>query len=111
MKKVFLVLAGFFCCLSAFFAHSRENNLFSETGTVHSFGNMPFVFPGFVTDDGKQYFIEADETLKNELLGVQGEKIILTGTVEKNDKKNVVSMNRLKDGTVKAESFKIIDRK
>ena len=111
MKKVCLLLAGFFCCLFVVSAHSRENNLFSETGTVRSFGNMPFIFPGFVADDGKQYFIEADEALKDELLGVQGEKILLTGILEKKDKKNDVSINRLKDGTVKAESFKIIDRK
>ncbi len=108
MKKLLLFLFSMFCLVFAVQSYSKKNNFFSEAGTVRSFGNMPFNYPGFVTEDGKQYFIEADDSLKSELLGVQGKRILLTGTIVKNNK-NGFSMNRLKDGAIKDVSFKIID--
>lgn len=108
MKKALMFLAATFCLVFAAQSYSRKNNFFSEEGTVCSFGNMPFNFPGFVTEDGRQYFIEADDSMKSELLGTQGKKILLTGTIIENEKKGFVT-NRLKDGSVKAVSFEIIE--
>ena len=109
MKKVLLILAGMICLVSTGLAHSRKNNFFSETGTVRSFGNMPFNFPGFVTENGKQYLIEADDAMKKELLDAQGKKIILNGTIAEKEN-NGFPMSTLKDGTIKADSFKIIEQ-
>lgn len=108
MKKLLMFLTASFCLVFAAESYSRKSNLFSEEGTVHSFGNMPFNFPGFVTEDGKQYFIEADDSMKSELLGTQGKRILLTGTIVKNKKKSFF-MNRLKDGAVEAVSFEVIE--
>lgn len=109
MKKVILSLAGMICLVSVGIAHSRKNSFFSEEGTVHSFGNMPFNFPGFITEDGKKYFIEADDAMQKELLDAQGKKIILNGTIIAKENDNF-AVNQLKDGTVKADSFKIIEK-
>lgn len=111
MRKWFCVvgLVGVLFITNSF-AGSKKNNLFSEVGFIKSYGNTPIVYPKFVSENGKIYFIESNEYTKNELLELQGKKILLSGTVSE-QKSNETFEKKLEDETIYIMSIKIISEK
>lgn len=96
-KKISLLLLAFFGNL-LLSAVSRPQKEFSASGYVRSYGNMPFVFPGIETSDGKKYLLECDNALKKELLETAGKKICVQGILD--DSPSDEKKRLLKDGTI-----------
>lgn len=84
------------------------------TGHVNMYGNEPFAFPGFQTEDGKTYTLVVDEnksdknvTLKR-MQQFQGELLELTGKTISLKKNELPGPNILKDGQFIVYSYKDI---
>ncbi len=78
MKKYFILIILILACFSCF-AFSKKNENIVLEGVIVACGNDPFVSPEIKTVDGEQYPIFATKEQKNELLALQGKKILLTG--------------------------------
>ena len=98
-------------CVAALFCSFGGKAPQTVTGHVHMYGNEPFAFAGFETQDGKLYTLsvsekktEKDITLKS-LEILQGELLELTGTIEPVKKNSLPGFNVLKDGTFTVYSF------
>ena len=107
MKKIASIGLILLTAMLSSFSMSKNNNYFSEEGVISSFGNEPFSFPGFVTENGKKYSIKADEKILKELIKNHGKVILLKGILQENEE-NMLSFNKLKDGTVIVKSYKIL---
>ena len=83
------------------------------TGHVHMYGNMPFSFPGFETDDGKRYTLVLDDkksgtlTLR-ELQSLQGQLVELSGVIHTGSDVKKAGINRLHDGEFVVYAYRII---
>ena len=91
-KKSILCILIVALCSSLIFAadsveKSRQDKTESKiivTGTVISKGNLPFVYPGIISDDGTEYTIVCTEKQKRRLLELQGKHLRFT-LVNKDD--------------------------
>ena len=63
------------------FSFSKNKNMESVQGTVCAMGNELFVFPGIVLDDGRKFFVDASESVKKEILTLQGKSVIFEGEI------------------------------
>lgn len=84
MKRKIFLFALFILASSFIFSMSKRNN--TITGLVHIYGNAPFTYVGFVTDDGKEYAVDISkdsEVTVEYLKSMQGTKLELTGKIEK----------------------------
>ncbi|MBR4629731.1 MAG: hypothetical protein IKO57_04740 [Treponema sp.] len=104
MKKTFLIVALMIAGLAAF-AFGKK----TITGHIKIYGNEPFTFVGFVTDDGEKYSLDidpkADFTIQD-IQAHQGEPLKLTGIV--NDKE-LIGFQTLKNGRFVVSKFKVIE--
>lgn len=94
MKRKIIFFAFFVLLTSLVFSMSKKNE--TITGLVHIYGNAPFTYVGFVTDDGKEYAVdisEGSEVTVEYLKSMQGTKLELTGKIEK-----PIGFNDLHDG-------------
>lgn len=94
MKRKIFLFALFVLSTSLVFSMSKRN--VTITGLVHIYGNAPFTYVGFVTDNGKEYSIdisEDSEVTLEYLQSMQGYVLELTGKVEKKS-----GFQDLKDG-------------
>ena len=57
---------------------SATNSKIVITGYVLSKGNVPFVFPAIIDDDGNEYTILCPEKQKRRLLNLQGKHLRFT---------------------------------
>lgn len=88
-------------------AVSRPQKEFSASGYVRSYGNMPFVFPGLETSDGKNYLLECDSSLKKKLLESTGKRICVYGELEDSPAEKKFFL--LKDGTIFVTDFDFVE--
>lgn len=80
MKKIVFFVLLIFSSMSVFsFSKNQKTEIF--TGTVCVMGNEPFVFPGIVLDDGRKFFVDASESVKKEILTLQGKSVIFEGEI------------------------------
>ncbi len=104
MKKSILALLILIAGFGAF-AFGKK----SIKGHIKIYGNSPFTFVGFVTEDGEKYSLDidpkADFTLKD-IQQHQGETLKLTGIV--NDKE-LIGFQTLKDGRFVVSKFKVVE--
>lgn len=94
MKRKIFLFALFVLASSFVFSMSKRN--VTITGLVHIYGNSPFTYVGFVTDDGKEYAVDiskGSEVTVEYLKNMQGVKLELTGKIEK-----PIGFNDLKNG-------------
>ena len=82
-KKLFIILLV--SVLSAFGLFAADKSSKSKnvatvviTGYVVSKGNMPFVFPAILTEDGTEYLFTCTARQKKKLLKLQGSDIRFT---------------------------------
>jgi hypothetical protein len=106
-----LILIASVLCVAALFCSFGGKVPQTITGHVHMYGNEPFAFAGFETDDGKLYTLavnkkktDANITLK-QIESFQGELLELTGTIEPVKENSLPGFNILKDGTFIVYSY------
>ncbi len=90
---------------SGVFMSASKSKVVKIKGTIHSYGNMPFNYPGIVTDKGEMYAVFGDNELKNKLLENQGYLIEFDGVVISKEEDPV---NALKDGSFEVVNWKIV---
>ncbi len=111
MKKILLalILITTSAILSAY-SKPLENTEISLSGFVHVYGNEPFSFLGFKSDDGRELKIQADKDILSELQNSQGKKIEITGLLENSSQKESqdqkISPDMLKDGIIIVSKWK-----
>ncbi|HAH63775.1 MAG TPA: hypothetical protein DCL73_16940 [Treponema sp.] len=111
MKLFFAVCAV--CTAALLFSSFARRPANTISGYVHMYGNAPFSFPGFETDNGKRYTLVLDEkksgtlTLE-ELESLQGQRVELHGAVRTESGAVEAGINRLKDGEFVVYSYKVI---
>ncbi|MCR4734724.1 MAG: hypothetical protein K5829_06975 [Treponema sp.] len=77
-KLLFLLLV----LLPSFtFISAAKNHVVKIQGTIHSYGNVPFNYPGIETSDGKVYAVSGSGELKKILLKNQGFLIEFEGVI------------------------------
>lgn len=96
MKKIIISFIFILSFVLEIFAYSKKNNLFSEVGFIKSYGNAPFTYPVFVTENNEKYNINADSETKSTLLSLQGQKIILTGEIEDGEIFKAIKVSKYK---------------
>jgi len=113
MKKFITLIAlmGCISCLSALGKKDmNKDEIITETGVIQMYGNMPFSFPGIVTEEGKKYTISTDDKkLMDQVLKCAGKRVLVKGTVnypENTENKKVFQM--LKDGFFLIEEIEIV---
>ncbi|MCR5188111.1 MAG: hypothetical protein K6C97_04185 [Treponema sp.] len=114
MKRSILSLI-LLCSAAILFAYSKPAKAKSLTlsGHIQVYGNEPFTFIGLVTDDGKEYSLQAENEVLSELRKSQGYKIEITGFLEAKEKSSdgsVIAPNTLKDGIITLSEWKFIDK-
>lgn len=101
-KSIFAVI--FLVAMTSIFAWGGKKTI---TGHIQIYGNAPFTFVGFVTDDGEEYSLDidskADFTIKD-IKTHQGELLKLTGVV---NEKELMGFQTLKDGRFIVSKFKV----
>ena len=80
MKKIVFFVLLIFSSMNVF-SFSKNKNMEFVQGTVCAMGNEPFVFPGIVLDDGRKFFVDASESVKKEILTLQGKSVIFEGEI------------------------------
>lgn len=90
---------------SGVFMSASRPNVKKIKGTIHSYGNMPFNYPGIVTEKGFEYAVFGDKELKDNLLKNQGCLIEFEGVIIPKEKEPV---NSLKDGSFEVINWKVI---
>lgn len=90
------------CMFSSF---SRPSKTVVVEGHIKVYGNEPNTFLGIETVDGRQYKIVYEDEL--ELSELQGQKVMLEGTVKKNSALKKNSFDYLKDGTLTVDSYTV----
>jgi len=101
------------CAAAVLFCSFSRRPPDTVTGHVHMYGNMPFSFPGFETEDGKRYTLVLDEkksgtlTLK-EFQTLQGQLVELSGVIHTGRDAEKAGINRLHDGEFVVYSYRII---
>ncbi len=107
MKKLSLfVLCTAVLSLSAL-SLSFSSPVQNLKGSIQFFGNAPFVFPGFVTEDGSQYTLEAQsgaDFTVDDISSHAGELIEISGK----KKKKKVGPNSLSGGHIIVESYEVL---
>lgn len=83
------------------------------TGQVHLYGNVPFEFPGFETDDGHLYTLvlddkNSDDIMLEQISARQGELLELTGKIIKTEDVDASHINKLRDGEFVVYSFDVV---
>lgn len=113
-KEVQMNKLKFKSCLSALLAVLAAGLLFTSyskpvqnlRGTIKFYGNSPFEFAGFESEDGKKYTIEVEEkedlTLQD-LTAHSGELIEVSGKIKKKNK----GVNSLPDGHIIIDSYSV----
>lgn len=111
MKLFFAVCT--ICAAALLFCSFARRPPDTVTGYVHMYGNAPFSFPGFETEDGKRYTLVLDEkksgtlTLK-ELESLQGQRVELRGVIRTGSDAVEEGINRLRDGEFVVYSYRVI---
>lgn len=109
MKKKLLALFLLLISIELCFAFSKPGKAESDvdvvTGKVKVYGNEPFTFLGFVTEDNKQYKLKGDDKLLLEIQNAQGRKIEIKGKIEKTEEG---SFDELKDGALFVFEWKLV---
>ena len=84
----------------------------SVRGRIGVYGSEPHTFPGIVTDDGKQYSVQAPPDVLAGLYGEQGKKLVFTGTVVPREASGapVLPFQTLRDGTFILERWEPVVR-
>ena len=105
MKKTFFAIVLMVAGLAAF-AFGKK----TITGHIQIYGNAPFTFVGFVTDEGEKYSLDidpkADFTIKD-IQAHQGEPLKLTGVV---NEKELMGFQTLKNGRFVVSKFKVMEK-
>ena len=78
-------------------------------GTIVSYGNEPFTYPGIKTTKGKNYLVVSSDETKTELLKQQGKLIKFTGYIMKDKEK--FPIGALEDGAFKIVTWEVIPLK
>ena len=112
MKKlILLLLTTIFMTLSVF-SYSKPHKEITgdvKTGFVKIYGNEPFTFVGFRTQDGEEYRLLADDDVLSLFRQKQGFLIRITGKIEEQNDENTFHFQNLKDGVFKVESWEVIE--
>ena len=103
----YLYLFSLIISLFLFCSFSR-NNIKTVNGYIHVYGNDPFAYIGIITEDNKEYAIEAEEDEITKLWKTQGTKIELKGTIIKS-KKNILEAKMLKDGKIELAEWRVLE--
>lgn len=106
MKKFSILLVVFLCAIP-FFASGKKDK--TVVGRIALFGSAPVdVFAGLVTNDGKQYTLDASEIglSLEEFSALQGYVLECSGTIIRR-KKAALPVKSLKDGVFVLHSYKM----
>lgn len=112
MKKysfIKLLLAVLFACTSSLtfaFGGKAEDTKTTVIGHIKYYGNEPFDFAGFETDDGLLYTIKVEENANFTMEDItynQGKRLALSGIIDSSHKNG---LNVLKDGIFVVSEWK-----
>lgn len=104
MKKTFLIAVLMVAGLAAF-AFGKK----SIKGHIQIYGNEPFTFVGFITENDEEYSLDIDpkaEFTIKDIQKLQGKPLKLTGVV--NDKE-LIGFQTLKNGRFVVSKFKVVE--
>lgn len=90
------------------FVSASRNVIVEIEGTIHSYGNAPFNYPGIVTVDGKNFAVYGNIELKQLLLEHQGELLKFEGYIINREDDPVFA---LKDGSFEVVKWKSATKK
>lgn len=105
MKK-FICTVLFFSVFAIVFAWCGKKTI---TGHIQIYGNAPFTFVGFITDNGEEYSLDIDPKANFTIRDInekQGKVLKLTGII--NDKE-LMGFQTLKNGRFMVIKFKTIE--
>lgn len=104
MKKLLVILTILVTSMSLF-AKGRTDlgdKYVEETGVIQMYGNMPFSYPGLVTEDGKKYTLKTtSEKTENKIKDLVGRRVTVIGVVDipvSEDGQEIKAFQMLKDG-------------
>ena len=112
MKYKLVIIILFFFISFNMFSFSKPHKEITgdvKTGFVKIYGNEPFTFVGFKTQDGEEYRLLADDDVLSLFRQKQGFLIRITGKIEEQNDENTFHFQNLKDGAFKVESWDVIE--
>lgn len=111
MKRILLALLISVSCLSLFALGKKKNTLPVE-GVIMMYGNMPFAFPGLVTDSGEEYTLTTEnKKLMKKIRENAGNRVYVYGSVLNSSEENGKVFQMLKDGFLEVKDLEKVKRK
>lgn len=87
-------------------AEPADSQLVTVVGQIGVYGNEPHVWLGFVDQKGVEYALDAPAGTLQELRGMQGIILEITGKLEKTSEGQPVGFQALSGGTLHVEQYK-----
>lgn len=103
--RVYAAILLFLCLSTSLFTMSRPKESVVVTGYIKCYGNEPFTWAGITCDDGREYALKADGSVRKELLERQDVHIQIEGTLDRGKK----GQQCLKDGAIEVASYSAAD--
>lgn len=120
MKRYILFAFLAFIMMAFLCSFSKPKTFYEDkTGSIRSFGNEPFAFLGFVTEEGEAFTLKLSSehheipesytalTDVSDFSALTGNKISFLGEIKKAESDSL-GYNQLKDGTFYVFAYKII---
>ncbi len=103
-----LVVTMLFASASKKKAEQAQGSVVVATGLVKVYGSEPNTWLGFVSVEGMEYSLAAEEKMLSDLQASQGFVVEINGTLEPKSKDEVVGFQQLKDGVIHVHSFSVV---